>query len=89
MSSPSSPCAPWYWRRRNTIAWTSSPWNATTLEWQTPSPPKHGNWVEIPVVHHGPYEYSHPEVDKDWLAQNEGSEVVSPAPHAVPAGAST
>ena len=58
----------------------ANPWNATTLEWQTPSPPKHGNWERIPVVYHGPHEYSHPEVeDKDWLAQNERPDVVSPA----------
>ncbi len=65
----------------------ANPWGATTLEWQTPSPPKHGNWEEIPVVYHGPYEYSHPDVDKDWLAQNEEPDVVSPAPHPSPAGA--
>jgi cytochrome c oxidase subunit 1 len=63
----------------------ANPWNATTLEWQTPSPPRHGNWSEIPAVYHGPYEYSHPEMDRDWLAQNERPDVVSPAPH-VPAG---
>jgi cytochrome c oxidase subunit 1 len=58
----------------------ANPWNATTLEWQTPSPPKHGNWAETPVVYHGPHEYSHPDVeDKDWLAQNERPDVVSPA----------
>jgi len=58
----------------------ANPWNATTLEWQTPSPPQHGNWVETPVVYHGPYEYSHPEMDRDWLAQNERPDLVSPAP---------
>ncbi|MFQ5679696.1 MAG: cbb3-type cytochrome c oxidase subunit I [Gemmatimonadota bacterium] len=58
----------------------ANPWNACTLEWQTPSPPKHGNWKEVPVVYHGPYEYSHPEVEKDWLAQNERPDVVSPSP---------
>ncbi len=58
----------------------ANPWNATTLEWQTPSPPKHGNWEEIPIVYHGPHEYSHPGVDdKDWLAQNERPDVQSPA----------
>jgi len=58
-----------------------NPWNANTLEWQTPSPARHGNWEEIPVVYHGPYEYSHPDVtDKDWLAQNERPDVVTPAP---------
>ncbi|MFQ5888833.1 MAG: cbb3-type cytochrome c oxidase subunit I [Gemmatimonadota bacterium] len=57
----------------------ANPWNATTLEWQTPSPPKHLNWKEIPVVYHGPYEYSHPDMERDWLAQNERPDIVSPA----------
>jgi len=57
----------------------ANPWNATTLEWQTPSPPRHGNWSELPVVYHGPYEYSHPDMDRDWLAQNERPDIVSPA----------
>lgn len=35
----------------------SDPWNANTLEWQAPSPPPHGNFVETPIVYHGPYEY--------------------------------
>jgi cytochrome c oxidase subunit 1 len=58
-----------------------NPWNATTLEWQVPSPPLHGNWKEIPVVYHGPYEYSHPDMDKDWLSQNERPDIASPARH--------
>jgi cytochrome c oxidase subunit 1 len=49
------------------------------MEWSLPSPPKHGNWEEIPTVYHGPYEYSHPAVDRDWLLQNERPDVVSPA----------
>ncbi len=65
----------------------ANPWNATTLEWQTPSPPLHGNWEEIPEVYHGPYEYSHPDVSRDWLSQNEGADIVSPAPSGAPAGA--
>ena len=57
-----------------------NPWGASTLEWSVPSPPKHGNWSEIPVVYHGPHEYSHPDVtDKDWLGQNERPDVVTPA----------
>ena len=57
----------------------ANPWNATTLEWQTPSPPLHGNWNQLPVVYHGPYEYSHPGMDRDWLAQNERPDIESPA----------
>ncbi|ABB38620.1 Cytochrome aa3-type quinol oxidase [Oleidesulfovibrio alaskensis G20] len=34
-----------------------NPWNAVTLEWQVPSPPPHHNFVEEPVVTHGPYDF--------------------------------
>jgi cytochrome c oxidase subunit 1 len=46
-----------------------NPWQATTLEWETTSPPPHGNFETTPVVYHGPYEYSSPLVEEDWLAQ--------------------
>jgi len=63
----------------------SNPWNATTLEWaDTTSPPPHGNFVKVPVVHHGPYEYSSPLVEEDWLAQTryvEGAEQLAAAKH--------
>ncbi len=58
-----------------------NPWGATTMEWTLPSPPQHGNWEVLPTVYHGPYEYSHPDVEKDWLLQNERPDVVSPAHH--------
>ncbi|HZU99027.1 MAG TPA: cbb3-type cytochrome c oxidase subunit I [Planctomycetota bacterium] len=49
-----------------------NPWNATTLEWATSSPPPHENFPAIPVVCRGPYEYSSPAVaDRDFIAQNE------------------
>ncbi|MCM2322949.1 MAG: cytochrome c oxidase subunit I [Oligoflexia bacterium] len=35
----------------------ANPWEANTLEWQTPSPPPHDNFPEIPVVTTWPYEY--------------------------------
>jgi cytochrome c oxidase subunit 1 len=34
-----------------------NPWEALTLEWQTPSPPPHENFKETPVVKTWPYEY--------------------------------
>ncbi len=34
-----------------------NPWGAETLEWKTSSPPPHENFLEVPVVTHGPYEY--------------------------------
>ena len=34
-----------------------NPWGAETLEWKTSSPPPHENFLETPIVTHGPYEY--------------------------------
>ncbi len=50
----------------------SNPWQATTLEWAAaPSPPVgHGNFVEVPAVYRGPYEYSVPGHPDDYLPQN-------------------
>ena len=48
-----------------------NPWNATTLEWVTDSPPKHGNFDTFPVVYRGPYEYSVPGCNEDYLPQNQ------------------
>ena len=48
-----------------------NPWQANTLEWAAPSPPGHGNFDFQPVVCRGPYEYSCPDVDVDFLPQAE------------------
>jgi len=50
-----------------------NPWNAASLEWQTPeTPPGHGNWgKELPVVYRWAYDYSVPGADKDFIPQNE------------------
>jgi cytochrome c oxidase subunit 1 len=48
-----------------------NPWKASTLEWQTPSPPGHGNFEEFPTCYRGPYEYSVPGRDKDYWPQSE------------------
>ena len=47
-------------------------WEATTLEWSAaPSPPiPHGNFDVIPRVYRGPYEYSVPGMDEDFLPQD-------------------
>lgn len=50
----------------------ANPWHATTLEWTVSTPVPHHNFENIPVVYHGPSEYSRPELEsKDWLAQSE------------------
>jgi cytochrome c oxidase subunit 1 len=50
-----------------------NPWEATTLEWQTPdTPPKHGNFGdELPVVYRWAYDYSVPGTEADFIPQNQ------------------
>jgi cytochrome c oxidase subunit 1 len=48
-----------------------NPWNSTTLEWTLPSPPGHGNFETTPTIYHGPYEYSVPGMEEDFLPQNQ------------------
>jgi cytochrome c oxidase subunit 1 len=60
---------------------SKNPWNATTLEWEAPSPPPHGNFPgTVPTVYRGPYEYSVPGQPDDFLPQAKRLE-----PRAVPA----
>ena len=48
-----------------------NPWDANTLEWTAASPPPHSNWGPSgPAVHRGPYEYSVPGEERDWLPQD-------------------
>jgi cytochrome c oxidase subunit 1 len=49
---------------------SDNPWQATTLEWQAPTPPPHGNFDKVPEVHRGPYEYTVPGQAKDYTPQN-------------------
>jgi len=46
-----------------------NPWQANTLEWVAPTPTPHGNFETIPTVYRGPYEYSSPESEEDYLPQ--------------------
>ncbi len=46
------------------------PWEANTLEWTAPSPPPHGNFVAVPTVYRGPYEYSPAGMSEDRLPQD-------------------
>lgn len=48
-----------------------NPWQSTTLEWDTPTPPPHGNFDKPIQVFRGPYEYSVPGAEKDYTPQSE------------------
>src|SRR5229473_2993270 len=53
---------------------SDNPWEATTLEWTTATPPPHDNFGgQTPVVHNGPYEYSVPGTPRDFVMQTEPS----------------
>lgn len=64
----------------------ANPWQATTLEWQTPqTPPAHGNWGEtLPVVYRWPYDYSVPGAQEDFIPQTSNWEVPHAAGNAEP-----
>src|SRR5258706_1981619 len=49
-----------------------NPWEATTLEWNTTSPPPHDNFAGVlPVVYRGPYEFAVPGAPNDYVMQTE------------------
>src|SRR5689334_21052921 len=53
-----------------------NPWESTTLEWITATPPPHDNFGGVtPVVYHGPYEYSVPGAAKDYIMQTDPAPV--------------
>jgi cytochrome c oxidase subunit 1 len=57
---------------------SDNPWEATTLEWTTATPPPHDNFGgHTPVVNHGPYEYSVPGAPRDYVMQTDPPTVAS------------
>ncbi len=51
---------------------SDNPWDATTLEWTTATPPPHDNFGgHTPVVHNGPYEYGVPGEARDFVMQTD------------------
>jgi cytochrome c oxidase subunit 1 len=49
---------------------SKNPWNATTLEWDTDSPPPIDNFGgHYPSVYRGPYEFSVPGAAEDFIPQ--------------------
>jgi cytochrome c oxidase subunit 1 len=51
---------------------SDNPWESTTLEWTTATPPPHDNFGGVtPVVNHGPYEYGVPGAARDYVMQTD------------------
>jgi cytochrome c oxidase subunit I len=60
-----------FWSLKKGPKAARNPWNATTLEWITDSPPPHDNFGgKFPSVYRGPYEFSVPGAAEDFIPQN-------------------
>jgi len=60
-----------FWSLKHGAVAGKNPWNATTLEWITDSPPPHDNFGgHSPSVYRGPYEFSVPGAREDFIPQN-------------------
>jgi cytochrome c oxidase subunit 1 len=58
-----------FWSIRGGEKTDKNPWHSTTLEWEAPSPPPHGNFLTDPVVYRGPYDYSPRGYSSDFRPQ--------------------
>jgi cytochrome c oxidase subunit 1 len=65
-----------FWSMKKGVKASDNPWEATTVEWTTATPPPHDNFAgRTPVVNHGPYEYSVPGAAKDYVMQTDPATV--------------
>ena len=63
-----------FWSMKRGEKANDNPWEATTLEWTTATPPPHDNFGGLtPVVYNGPYEYSVPGAPQDYLMQTDAA----------------
>jgi cytochrome c oxidase subunit 1 len=61
-----------FWSMKRGEKASDNPWEATTLEWTTATPPPHDNFGGLtPVVYNGPYEYSVPGAPQDYVMQTD------------------
>ena len=52
------------------VAPNDNPWEGTSLEWSTATPPPHNNFGDkMPVVYHDPYQYSVEGASTDYVMQ--------------------
>jgi cytochrome c oxidase subunit 1 len=61
-----------FWSMFKGLKASDNPWESTTLEWTTATPPPHDNFGGVtPVVNHGPYEYGVPGAPRDFVMQTD------------------
>jgi cytochrome c oxidase subunit 1 len=73
----------WSWKAGRKVG--RNPWECTTVEWDTPTPPPHGNFDKELRIYRGPYEYSVPGAVKDFTPQTEDPLAKESKPKAEPA----
>jgi len=67
-----------FWSLKHGEKASDNPWNATTLEWTTATPPPHDNFGgHYPSVYRGPYEFSVPGATDDYIPQHLAPQEVS------------
>ncbi len=66
-------------RFKGEIAPNDNPWEGTSLEWSTATPPPHNNFGDkMPVVYHDPYQYSVEGASTDYVMQTSPEKINSP-----------
>src|SRR5260370_63518 len=67
-----------FWSMKSGEKASDNPWEATTLEWTTATPPPHDNFGgHTPAVYNGPYEYSVPGAPRDYVMQTDPATVAA------------
>src|SRR6266853_808786 len=67
-----------FWSMKAGKKASDNPWEATTLEWTTATPPPHDNFGgHTPVVYNGPYEYGVPGAPRDYVMQTDPTTVAA------------
>jgi cytochrome c oxidase subunit I len=68
-----------YSRFKGPLAPNDNPWEGTSLEWSTATPPPHNNFGDkMPVVYHDPYQYSVEGASADYVMQTSPEKLTNP-----------
>jgi cytochrome c oxidase subunit 1 len=66
-------------RFKGEMAPNDNPWQGTSLEWSTATPPPHNNFGDkMPVVYHDPYQYSVEGASADYIMQTSPEKINGP-----------